>query len=33
MFIFEREFYYIVIYGEKNGNLVEEFLFYYNLCY
>ncbi|EPN1169935.1 competence type IV pilus assembly protein ComGB [Listeria innocua] len=31
--IFEKELYYIAIHGEKNGNLAEEFLFYYNLCH
>ncbi|MBM5610490.1 type II secretion system F family protein [Listeria seeligeri] len=31
--IFEKELYYIVVHGEKNGNLAEELLFYYNLCH
>ncbi|EDO0828130.1 type II secretion system F family protein [Listeria monocytogenes] len=31
--IFEKELYYIAIHGEKNGDLAEEFLFYYNLCH
>lgn len=31
--IFEKELYYIAIHGEKNGNLAEEFLFYYQLCH
>ncbi|MBC6295705.1 type II secretion system F family protein [Listeria sp. FSL L7-1517] len=31
--IFEKELYYIVIHGEKNGNLAEELLFYYHLCH
>lgn len=33
MSVFEKELYYIVAHGEKNGRLAEELLFYYNLCH